>query len=442
MSLTTLATDVVELTRQLVRFDTTNPPGDEAACLKHLADLLTDAGLDCRLIGQADRPNLIARLPGRGSAPPLLLHGHVDVVPVAGQRWSEPPFEAKVIDGCLWGRGTIDMKGGIAMMVSALLRLIASGDQPAAPVLLALVSDEEAGSYTGAHYLVREHPELFEGVRYAVGEDGGASIGLGGRRLHPVVVSEKRACFVRVTMRGPGGHGSRVAPDANPIRQLNRLLTAVADGGLGRQPTTAVRRMLTELGAAAAPEFASIYRALAADPTDLTPLAGLPERDGLYLRSVLQHSVNATVVRGGTNVNVLPTEVSVELDGRLLPGSAGSADFIAAVRALVSDELEVELLVEGEPLPEPDFGPMYELLADVLRKADPDGVPVPMITSASTDARLFPQLGISCYGWLPMLFRDGIDYRNLMHSADERVPVEALRFGESCFYELIRRYGC
>jgi acetylornithine deacetylase/succinyl-diaminopimelate desuccinylase-like protein len=200
--------------------------------------------------------------------------------------------------------------------------------------------------------------------------------------------------------------------------------------------------MLTELGAAAAPELATVYRALAADPTDLSPLAGLPERDGLYLRSVLQHSVNATVVRGGTNVNVLPTEVSVELDGRLLPGSAGSADFIAAVQALVPDELEVELLVEGEPLPEPDFGPMYELLADVLRRADPDGVPVPMITSASTDARLFPQLGISCYGWLPMLFRDGIDYRSLMHSADERVPVEALHFGESCFYDLLRRYGC
>lgn len=439
---TALTTGVVELTRQLVRFDTTNPPGNEAACVKYLADLLTDAGLDCRLIwAQADRPNLIVRLPGRGSAPPLLLHGHLDVVPVADQRWSRPPFEAELIDGCLWGRGTIDMKGCVAMMASALLRLVAAGEQPAGTVLLALVSDEEAGSYTGAHYLVREHPGLFDGVRYAIGEDGGASIGLGGRRLHPVVVSEKRACFVRVTMRGPGGHGSRVAPAANPIRQLNRLLTAVADGGLGRQPTTAVRRMLTELAAAATPELGSIYRTLAADPTDLSPLAGLPERDACYLRSVLQHSVNATVVRGGGKVNVLPTEVSVELDGRLLPGTAGSEDFIAAVRALVPDELDIELLVEGEPLPEPEFGPMYELLVDVLRKADPDGVPVPMITSASTDARLFPKLGISCYGWLPLLFRDGVNYRDLMHSADERVPVEALQFGESCFYDLLRRYG-
>jgi len=197
--------------------------------------------------------------------------------------------------------------------------------------------------------------------------------------------------------------------------------------------------MLTALGIAAAPELAAIYRALAANPTDLGPLAGLPERDALYLRSVLQHSVNATVLRGGNHTNVLPTELTVELDGRLLPG-AESADFIAALRKLVPDELEVELLVEGEPLPEPDFGPMYDLLADVLRIADPDGVPVPMITSASTDARLFPQFGISCYGWLPMLSSDEVNYRNLMHSADERIPGEALRFGASCFYELLRRY--
>ena len=438
---TTLATDVVELTRQLVRFDTTNPPGNEAGCLKYLADLLTEAGLDCRLLGaHPDRPNLIARLAGRDSAPPLLLHGHLDVVPVAGQSWSQPPFAAELADGCVWGRGTVDMKGGVAMMVSALLRMVAAGERPAGSVLLALVSDEEAGSFTGAHYLVREHPQLFDGVRYAIGEDGGASIGLGGRRLHPIVVAEKRACWLRVTLRGPGGHASRVASEANPIRQLNRLLTAVASGGLGVQPTPALRRMLAELAAAAPPDLAAVYQALAADPTDLNLLAGLPERDGRYLRSVLQHSVNATVIRAGNHTNVLPTEVTVELDGRLLPG-AGSADFIAALRAMVPDELEVELLVEGEPLPEPEFGPMYELLADVLRRADPDGVPVPMIMSASTDSRLFPRLGISCYGWLPMLFPDGINYRDLMHSADERIPVEALQFGESCFYDLVRRYG-
>ncbi len=438
---TTVATDVVALTQQLVRFDTTNPPGNEAACVGYLAELLAGAGLDCRIVAADDRrPNLIARLPGAGTAPPLLLHGHVDVVPVAGQRWSRPPFEAELEDGCVWGRGTVDMKGAVAMMVTALLRLAEQGRPPAGDLLLAIVPDEEAGSEVGAGYLVREHPELFEGVRYAIGEDGGASLELpGAPRLHPIVVAEKRACWLRLTLRGPGGHGSRVAASANPIRQLNRLLTAIADGGLGVAPTPVLRRMLAEL-AAAIPGHPALGR-LAADPTDLAALAELTERDALYLRSVLQHSVNATVIRAGHQVNVLPTEATVELDGRLLPGAADSADLIRAIRDLVGEDAEIELLVEGEPLPEPDFGPMYELLADVLRRADPAGVPVPMITTASTDARLFPALGITCYGWLPLLFDGPPNYRDLMHSPDERIPVEALQFGALCFYDLVTRYG-
>jgi acetylornithine deacetylase/succinyl-diaminopimelate desuccinylase-like protein len=435
------ATDVVELTRQLVRFDTTNPPGNEAACVGYLADLLAGAGLDCRIVAADDRrPNLIARLPGAGSAPPLLLHGHVDVVPVTGQQWSHPPFGADFGDGCVWGRGTVDMKGGVAMMVATLLRLAEQGRQPAGDLLLAIVADEEAGSEVGAGYLVREHPELFAGVRYAIGEDGGASLNLpGGPRLHPIVVAEKRACWLRVTLHGPGGHGSRVAAPSNPIRRLNRLLTAIAGGGLGVTPTPVVRRMLTEL-AAAAPGQPALGR-LAADPTDLAALDELSERDALYLRSVLQHSVNATVIQAGHSVNVLPTEATVELDGRLLPGGADSTDLIRAVRELVGEDAEIELLVEGEPLPEPEFGPMYELLADVLRQADPAGVPVPMITTASTDARLFPALGITCYGWLPLLFDGPPNYRDLLHSPDERIPVEALRFGALCFYDLVTRYG-
>jgi acetylornithine deacetylase/succinyl-diaminopimelate desuccinylase-like protein len=258
-------------------------------------------------------------------------------------------------------------------------------------------------------------------------------------RFHPIVVAEKRACWVRVTLRGPGGHGSRVAPPANPVRRLRRLLTAIEDGGLGVMPTPAVRRMLTELSAAPTPYAGTLVR-LRDDPANPAPLADLPERDALYLCSVLQHSVNATVIRAGTSTNVLPSEVVVELDGRLLPGLMDSAGFIAELRSLVGPDADIELLVEGEPLPEPEFGRFYDLLADVLRQADPDGIPVPMMTTASTDARLFPKLGISCYGWLPMKCPPRINYRDLLHVADERIPVQALEFGASCFYELLRRY--
>jgi acetylornithine deacetylase/succinyl-diaminopimelate desuccinylase-like protein len=316
----------------------------------------------------------------------------------------------------------------------------AEGAEPAGDVLLALVADEEAGSRVGAGYLVDHHPELFDGVAYAVGEDGGASVVLGGEvRFHPIVVAEKRACWVKVTLHGPGGHASRVAPPASPVRQLHRLLTAIEGGGLGVIPTPAARRMLGELAAAPTP-YATPLARLYRDPADLAPLADLPERDALYLRSVLQHSVNATVINAGMKTNVLPSTAVIELDGRLLPGLMDTAGFIAEVRSLIDPEADIELLVEGEPLPEPDFGGFYDLLTDILRQADPDGFPVPMMTTASTDARLFPKLGITCYGWLPMKFPAGINYRDLLHSADERIPVEALEFGTHCFRVLLRRY--
>jgi len=449
--LTTPGTDPVAMTQRLIRFDTTNPPGGEADCVGWVADLLGRAGLRTRILA-ADpaRPNLVARLPGRGQAPPLLLHAHVDVVPTADQVWTHPPFCGEIIDGHVWGRGAIDMKGGLAMMLSAILELRAEGVRPAGDVLLAVVADEEAGSSVGAGHLVREHPEIFAGVRYAVGEDGGAGLNLDGlnldgrTRLHPVVVAEKRACWLRVTLRGPDGHASRVAAPTSPVRQLGTLLGAISSGGLAPTMTSAVDRMLAELAAVVPEPLAADLGRLRLDPGDETALARLSERDAQYLRSVLRHSVNATVIRAGTATNVLPAEVTVDLDGRLLPGGFDSKDFIAALAELTALPLgagaAVEVLVEGEAMPEPEFGPFYDQLVQILRDADPAGVPLPMMTTASTDARLFPALGIACYGWLPLFLPPGGDYRDLLHAADERIPVEALRFGASCFRDLLLRY--
>ena len=437
------APDPVALTRRLVRFDTTNPPGDEAACAGFVAGLAVDAGLDVRtLAGDPDRPTVLVRLAGRGAAPPLLLHAHTDVVPVDGQRWTRPPFAAEEADGELWGRGSVDMKGGLAMMLTALLRLRAEGTAPAGDVLLAVVPDEEAGSAAGAGFLVREHRELFAGVRYAVGEDGGAGLELGWRRrLHPVVVAEKRALWLRVVLRGPGGHASRAAGPDSPVRQLGRLLAGVRSGGLGVRPVPVVTGMLAELAGGMPEPEAGRLALLADDPTDPAGWAGLSEHDERYLRSVLQHTVNPTVLRAGTVTNVLPDEVTVELDCRLLPGGFGVEDLLAALAERVGRPLEAEVLVEGEPMGEPLLDGFYQLLRDVLAGADPAGLPVPMMTTASTDARLFAQLGIACYGWLPMLLPAGTNHRALLHCPDERVPVDALRFGADCFTTLLRRYG-
>ena len=163
-----------DLLQHLIRFDTTNPPGDEADCIAYIRDVLADAGISATILARDPaRPNLVARLAGRGEAPPLLLYGHVDVVTTAGQTWSHPPFAGDVADGAIWGRGALDMKGGVAMMLAAFLRAAAEHDPLPGDVIFAALADEENWGDYGARYLVDEHADLFRGVRYAIGEIGG-----------------------------------------------------------------------------------------------------------------------------------------------------------------------------------------------------------------------------------------------------------------------------
>ena len=192
-----LARQPAELLQRLIRFDTTNPPGNEADCIAFVQSLLAEAGITSTLLTRTPgRPNLIARLPGRGEAPPLLMQGHVDVVTTAQQQWQHPPFAGEERDGLIWGRGALDMKGGVAMMVAAMLRARFEESPLPGDVLLCLVSDEEAGGNDGARFLVEEHADLFTGVRYAIGEFGGFTLHLAGRRFYPVMVAEKQSCVV------------------------------------------------------------------------------------------------------------------------------------------------------------------------------------------------------------------------------------------------------
>jgi len=173
-----------------VRFDTTNPPGNEGACIAHVQRLLDEAGIESRIVARDDaRPNLIARVPGGGEAPPLLLYGHVDVVTTAGQEWTHPPFAGELVDGWVWGRGALDMKGGVAMIVDAFLRAARGEIKPRGDLILAVLSDEENGGDFGARFLAQEHAGLFEGVRHALGEFGGASQVVAGRRFYPIQVA-------------------------------------------------------------------------------------------------------------------------------------------------------------------------------------------------------------------------------------------------------------
>lgn len=427
-----------ELLQKLIRFDTTNPPGDERAIVEYLDGLLTGAGFETTILARDEaRPNLVTRLPGRGQAPPLLFYGHLDVVSTENQDWTYPPFEGRIVDGFVWGRGALDMKGEVAMMLSALMRARAEGLAPAGDAILALVADEEVGGVYGARYLVEEHPGLFDGVRYAIGEAGGFTLHLSGRRFYPVMVAEKQSCCVRATVRGRAGHGA-VPLRGEAMARLARLLARLDRRRLPVHVTPTARQMIEGMAAPLPAAQRLLLRQLL-NPRLADRVLDLLGRLGEPLDPLLHNTVSPTMLRGSGQLNVIPAEVSLHLDGRLLPGY-GPDDLLAELGRLLGAEVALEVTYYEPGPPDPDMG-LFDLLAGILREADPEGHPMPLLMAGVTDARHFARLGIQTYGFTPLKLPPGLDFWQLVHAADERVPVEALDFGVEALYRLVERYG-
>ena len=428
----------VELLQRLVRFDTTNPPGNERECIDYLAGLLDEIGCPATLLGRsASRPNLVARLPGAGSAPPLLLYGHVDVVNTANQHWQHPPFEGRLVDGYVWGRGALDMKGGIVMMLNAIARAKAENVPLPGDVLLALVCDEENGGDEGARYLVENHADLFKGVRYALGEFGGFSYHIGRSRFYPIMVAEKQTCHLRARVRGPGGHGA-LQQEGGAMGVLARFLQKVESRRLPVHVTSTASQMARAIASGLPFPASGLLRLMPV--SGLTgAVLGLMGRKGLAFQPLFRNTVTPTMVHGGHAVNVAPSEVVVDLDGRLLPGQAPDG-LLAELEPFLEGGVELEV-ARYEPGPaEPDMG-LFDTLAGILREADPEGTPVPMLLPAATDARFFSRLGIQTYGYLPMRLPKDFDFSRTVHGPDERIPVEALDFGGEAMYRALRSFG-
>ena len=447
--------DPAELLARLIRFDTSNPPGRERDCIDYIERLLSDAGLETTICAaEDDRPNLIARWRGRGAAPPLMLYGHVDVVPAEPAEWSRPPFDGDIDEGYVWGRGALDMKGGVAMMICALLRARADGIDPAGDILFVALSDEERGSKVGARYLVEHHAELFEDVRYAIGEFGGYTMHLAGHRFYPIQVAEKQTCQVRATLRGPGGHGS-LPPRGGATAKLGSLLRSLDENRLPLHMTPVVQRMLEEMAAslplAAGPVARQVVGAAARLPAPANAaLRGLirPELVNLLidhagdaatlLDPLLHNTAVPTIVRAGAKENVVPSEASVLIDGRLLPEQRPE-DFLRELADAVGPEAELEVIAYDESSPDVDYT-LFPLLGEILTGLDPGSTASPMLLPAVTDGRLFARLGIQSYGFVPLRLEPSFKFTETIHASDERVPVEALEFGTRAISQLLARY--
>jgi acetylornithine deacetylase/succinyl-diaminopimelate desuccinylase-like protein len=427
--------DPVQLLQELIRFDTTNPPGNEEACVAHIEHLLREHGIESQRYERTPgRPNLVAEHAGTKSGPPLLIYGHVDVVTTAHQQWTHPPFAGELADGFVWGRGALDMKGGVAMGVAAFVAAHERGS--ATPLRLLILSDEEDGGDDGAKFIAEERPDALGGARHALGEFGGVTQWLGGQRFYPIQVAEKQICWLRATIRGTGGHGA-LGVKGGAMRKLGDVLRTLDR----RQPpvhiTPIVREWIEQM-AAPLPRLQREVLLRVLDPRTADVAVRLLGTKGRPLGRVIRNTVSATIVHGGDKINVIPSEIELELDGRILPGQTPE-DLIDELQAIVGKDVELEVVRHDPGPPEPDLA-YYDTLAEILRELDPGSYPVPMLQAGVTDARFLSRAGVQTYGWLPLQLPEDFEMTPLIHNADERVPADALGFGVRAIVQAIERY--
>lgn len=427
-----------QLLQHLIRFNTTNPPGNEGDCIRFIQQELQAVGIEAKLVAlDENRPNLIARIKGQGDAPPLLLQGHVDVVTTAHQDWRYPPFEAVEADGFIWGRGALDMKSGVAMMLSAFLRASVEGTSLPGDVILAVLSDEEVGGTYGARYLVEQYAHLFEGVRYALGEFGGFTMHIGGKTFYPIQVLEKQCATVQATVRGPGGHGS-LPMRGGTAAQLAMLLGKLDSHRLPFHLTPVTEQLIKGLATGLSEPFGGLLLQLL-DPAQADGVLDMLGNIGQTLDALLHNTVNVTMIQGGEQFNVIPSQITVTLDGRLLPGFTPD-QALTELRELVGEGPELAVTYYDPGQAEADMS-QYATLAQILREQNPDGIPVPYMMPAVTDGRFFARLGIQTYGFMPVQLPEDFNFMETIHAADERIPVEAMHSGTEAVYKALQRFG-
>jgi acetylornithine deacetylase/succinyl-diaminopimelate desuccinylase-like protein len=416
--------EVVRLCQELIRIDTSNPgdhsgPGERVAA-EYVAERLAEVGVEAQLFeSHPKRTSLVARIEGEDpSRDALLLHGHLDVVPARKEDWTRDPFGAEIADGCVWGRGAVDMKDMDAMILAVVRQRMREGRKPPRDVVLAFLADEEAGGKWGAQWLVKEHPELFEGCTEAVGEVGGFSLTVpGDRRMYLIETAEKGIAWMQLTASGTAGHGSMVHPD-NAVTAL-----AAAVGRLGSHEfpirlTKTVRAFLERACMAYGVEF---------DPdhpeTCLAEIGPLARMIGATLRN----TINPTRLDAGYKVNVIPQEATAQVDGRFLPGYED--EFFQVVDEMLGPEVRREFVFHEQAVETEYEGALVAAMEAALTSYDPGALPVPYCLSGGTDAKAFVKLGMRCYGFAPLKLPAELDFSGMFHGVDERVPVDGLRFG-------------
>ena len=420
----TAADEVVQLCSDLIRIDSTNfgdgsGPGERQAA-EWVAAQLAEVGLEPTIVETGERrTNVIARIEGEDrSRDALLIHGHLDVVPANAADWTVDPFSGEVRDGCVWGRGAVDMKDMDAMTLAVVRQRLREGRKPARDVVLAFLADEEAGGQNGAHQLVATRPELFEGVSEGISEVGGFSVSLGGdARFYLIETAEKGLAWMRLTARGRAGHGSMMNDD-NAVTALCEAVARVGRHTFPIRVTKTVKRFLAEVSEVLGVEL---------DPDDMDTVVAKLGPIAILIGATLRNTVNPTMLAAGYKVNVVPGQAEAHIDGRFLPGFED--EFFETIDALLGPDVQREFVHHDIALETEFEGRLVDAACAALVAEDPIARPIPYTLSAGTDSKAFWKLGIPCIGFAPLLLPPELDFAAMFHGVDERVPTEALQFG-------------
>jgi len=432
--------EAVELLSSLLKINTTNPPGNEIEAAKFIAGRLSKEGIQSTILESAPgRGNIVARLKGTGEEKPLLLISHLDVVEANESEWSHGPFSGEIADGFIWGRGAVDMKNMAAMEIMTMLLLKRSGAPLKRDVIFAGVADEEAGGSFGAKWLAQNHPDLIK-AEYALNEAGGFTIHVNGKRYYPIQIAEKGYVWIKLTARGIPGHGSMPTAD-NAVVRISRAVDAIAKKGLRMHVTRPVEVFI---------------RSLAETQTFPTSLAMKGLLSPFFHSFIVKHLVankdqarnftaflhntaNPTMLNAGAKVNVVPSSASVTLDCRILPGM-NNEKLLAELKEVIGEGIEFEILSSAPPREFDYRTPLFETIKRNVVKADPEGIPVPYMLIAFTDAQHLAGLGIKTYGFSPIKLGPDLPYTKLPHGIDERIPTEGFLFGLKLFYETVSEF--
>ena len=424
--------ECISICQEMIRIPSVNHGegrGDEREIANYVVAKLAEVGIESELIVTGEnRVNVVAKIVGADQGRPgLVVHGHLDVVPVNADDWSVDPFGGEIKDGYIWGRGAVDMKDMDAMIIATVRAWKRANYIPPRNILLAFFGDEEAGSEFGSRYLISNRPELFAGYTEAISEVGGFSVTItGGHRLYFIEGAQKGINWLQLTAKGDAGHGSFI----NPKNAVTKLSAAIARIGSHEWP-----QVETKTGAKFWSKIAELVGEKY-DPTNVRPLLRHIGGAARMLGATIQNTSNPTMLSAGYKANVIPQTATAVVDGRFLPGFED--ELLNTVKKLAGDEIEVEILVRDKALEVEFEGPLVEAMKAAIAKYDPAGIPGPYLMSGGTDNKALSDLGIVGYGFSPVRLPPDLDFFSLFHGVDERIPVDGLKFGVKVLNEFLQ----